>query len=390
MRQFVTIATNAFMELVRQPVFLLLMTCSAAFEIFLATPYYFAFGDEPKLVKNSTLAVMLLTGLLGAVLSASSSLAREIRTGTALAVLSKPVGRAQFLLAKYAGLVGALTVLTYVNLVAVLLASRMAFDAYGSTDLFAVGIFALALILAYLLGGFSNFFLRRPFVSDAVLCLVLMVTVAFVVINFYTKEVKPQEFAKGVDWRLIPAAILILFALWILAGLALASSTRFEIIPTLAICSGIFLLGIMSDYLFGRRADPVWQYDLKAEMSASRWTETQKGLLREMIGKYDKNGNGSLELRERDAISTQDKARLTKAGMGGSWWASVLYSITPNWQLFWLADMLDADLVDPMGQPIQQPPFHWGYVGKAFVYLLGYVGAALAVAIALFEERELT
>jgi len=64
MRQFITIATNAFMELVRQPVFLLLMTCSAVFEIFLATPYYFAFGDEPKLVKNSTLAAMLLTGLL--------------------------------------------------------------------------------------------------------------------------------------------------------------------------------------------------------------------------------------------------------------------------------------------------------------------------------------
>src|SRR5574339_121385 len=99
MRQFVTIAINTFMELVRQPIFLLLTTASAAFEIFLATPYYFAFGDEPKLVKNSVLAVMFLAGLFGAVLSASASLAREIRSGTALAVLSKPVGRAQFLLA---------------------------------------------------------------------------------------------------------------------------------------------------------------------------------------------------------------------------------------------------------------------------------------------------
>src|SRR6185295_6531928 len=153
----------AFMELIRQPVFLLLMTCSAVFEIFLATPYYFAFGDEPKLVKNSTLAVMLLAGLFGAVLSASASLAREIRAGTVLAVLSKPVGRAQFLLAKYAGLVVALTLLTFVNSIAALLASRMAFDAYGSTDLFAVGIFALSLVIAYALGGFSNYFLRRPF-----------------------------------------------------------------------------------------------------------------------------------------------------------------------------------------------------------------------------------
>src|SRR5579863_3423174 len=142
MRQFATIAVNAFMELVRQPVFLLLMTGSAIFEIFLATPFYFAFGDEPKLVKNSVLAVMLLAGLFGAVLSASASLAREIRSGTALAVLSKPVGRAQFLLAKYLGLIMALSVLTYVNLLVALLASRMAFDAYGSTDLFALAVFA--------------------------------------------------------------------------------------------------------------------------------------------------------------------------------------------------------------------------------------------------------
>src|ERR1051325_4608557 len=133
MRQFITIASNAFMELVRQPVFLLLMPTSAVFEIFLATPYYFAFGDEPKLVKNSVLAVMLLAGLLGAVLSASAALAREIRAGTALAVLSKPVGRAQFLLAKYAGLILALTLMTYVNLVAALIASRMVVDPHGST-----------------------------------------------------------------------------------------------------------------------------------------------------------------------------------------------------------------------------------------------------------------
>src|SRR5215471_5080948 len=161
MRQFITIATNGFMELTRQPVFLLLMTVSVVFEIFLSVPYYFAFSDEPKLVKNSVLAVMLLVGLLGAVLSASASLAREIRGGTALAVLSKPVGRAQFLLAKYTGLLVALTLLTYVNLIGALLASRMAFDAYGSPDLLAIGIFTGGLLLAYLIGGFSNYFLRR-------------------------------------------------------------------------------------------------------------------------------------------------------------------------------------------------------------------------------------
>src|ERR1051325_3415329 len=210
MRQFFTIATNAFMELVRQPVFVLLMSTSVVFEIFLATPYYFAFGDEPKLVKNSTLATMLLAGLFGAGLSASSSLGREIRTGAALAGLSKPVGRAQFLVAKYAGLVAALALLTYVNLLGALLASRMAFDAYGSTDMFALTVFGLSLVAAYLMAGFSNFFLRRTFVSDAVFSVVIMVTAAFVFISFFTKDGKLQEFAKGVDWGLIPAGVLVL------------------------------------------------------------------------------------------------------------------------------------------------------------------------------------
>ena len=80
------------------------------------------------------LAVTLVTGLFGAVLCASSSVAREIHSGTALAVLSKPVGRARFILGKYAGLTGALTLLVYTNLVACLLSSRMAYDAYGSAD----------------------------------------------------------------------------------------------------------------------------------------------------------------------------------------------------------------------------------------------------------------
>ena len=123
----------------------------------------------------------------------------------------------------------------------------------------------------------------------------------------------------GIDWRLVPASLLLLFALWILAALALACSTRLDVIPTLAICSGLFLLGLMSDYLFGRRAE------------------------------------------------------------AGSWWASLIYAVTPNWQLFWLADVLESG-----------KKFPFGYLGKAFGYMIAYVGAALALALVLFEDRELT
>jgi hypothetical protein len=103
-------------------------------------------------------------------------------------------------------------------------------------------------------------------------------------------------------------------------------------------------------------------------------------MLKELVQKYDQDHNSTLEPAERAVISSEDKTRLVRAGMGGSWWASVLYTATPNWQLFWLADALDDE----------KGAYHWNYVGKAFAYVLGYVGAALAVAVALFEERELS
>ncbi len=327
MRQFVTISVNAFMELIRQPIFLLLTTSSAAFCVFLASVPYFGFGDDPKLAKNSVLAVTLLAGLLGAVLSASNSLAREIRTGTALAVLSKPVSRAQFLLAKYAGVAAALTVLTYVNMLACLLASRMAFDAYGDADLASLGIWFGSLVAAFAAGGFSNFFLRRPFVSDATMALVVFATLAFLLAAGMSKadptsrNVTIGAFAK-VDWRLIPAVTLILFALWILAALALLCSTRLELMATLAICSAFFLVGLMSDFIY-------------------------------------------LKLGGTDA--------------GGPWYAVALYAVLPNWQQLWMADALEAERSIPPS-----------YLLTAFTYAVVYVGAALAVALCLFEDRELS
>lgn len=318
------------MELVRQPIFLLLMTTSSCFIIFLASVYYFGLGEDQLMVKDSTLAVMFVSGLFAAALSASASVAQEIRSGTALAVLAKPVSRAQFLIGKYLGLAGALTLLTFVNFLSALLSSRMAFDAYGDPDNTALQIFYGGVVLAFFLGGLTNYFLRRPFVPDAVLFLVATITVSFLIINFIDKDSQFQAFGKNVDWRMTQASLLILFALWILSALALACSTRLEMIPTLAICTGVFVLGLMSDYLFGRVAEG-------ASVPEGLW--------------------GTISV----------------------WISSALYTIVPNWQLLWLSDALEQGKTIP-----------WSYVGKALAYVVAYLGAALALAMLLFEDRELT
>ena len=285
------------MEVAQQPVYLLLMAGSCFFCVFLSVVPYFGFGDDIQMVKTSTLAVMLVTGLFGAVLCASSSVAREIRSGTALAVLSKPVGRARFLLGKYAGLSGALALLVFANLVACLLASRMAYDAYGSADTFSFALYCLGgLLAAFVVGGFLNYFLQLRFVIPTVIAMVILTT-AMSAIIFMSEPATTGASAdpRLVDWRLISASVLILFAVLILTALALACSTRLELMPTLAVCSGVLFLGLMSDWLF--------------------------------LGRVD----------------------------GGSWWASILYTVTPNWQNFWLADVLEGEGAIPPR-----------YIGQAF------------------------
>jgi hypothetical protein len=214
-----------------------------------------------------------------------------------------------------------------------------------------------------------------------VLAVVVLATLAFVVVAFLSPSTETRQFSEPaeVDWRLVPASVLILFALWILAGLALACSTRFEMIPTLAICTGIFFLGLMSDYLFGSRAEPVWNADLQTELASPNRTEEQRALLKTVAERYDRDQDGRLNRAEQGAMSEADKRGLRRAGLGRAWWAAALYSVLPNWQLFWPADALEG-----------KGRISWGYVGTALGYVVGYLGASLALALWLFEDRELS
>jgi hypothetical protein len=218
------------------------------------------------------------------------------------------------------GLALSLLLLMYVNCVAALLATRMAFDAYGDADTVGLAVYGGAFVLAYIIGGLTNYFMRRPFVSDAVLAVVLMTTIAFIALEFIPRAAeRAANELLGMDWRLVPASALILMALLILAALALACSTRLDVIPTLSVCTALFLLGLVSDYFWGTRA------------------------------------------------------------AHGSWWGSVLYTVTPNWQLFWVSDLLEGKSGIPAS-----------YLCKALGYATGYIGAVLALALVLFEDRELS
>ena len=63
----------------------------------------------------------------------------------------------------------------------------------------------------------------------------------------------------------------------------------------------------------------------------------------------------------------------------GSISAIALRTIIPNWQLFWIADALYGERTVP-----------WSYVTNAFGYAVAYLVFALSLAMAMFEDRELS
>jgi len=314
-----TIAWNSFRELLRQPVYLVLLCLTLGLGLLMANLYSFSFGDDQRLVKHALLALTFLNGVFVAATSASATLSQEVRTGTALTLLAKPVGRGTFVLAKFAGLVAALAVQGYLCLLATLMGSRMAFDAYGGPDLLASSLWFGAVMGGLGAAAAVNYYTRRPFTGWAVALITLGFTVSFILAAFLDRRGHLQAFGTGVDWRLLPATLLLLLALLLVAGVALAASTRLPSLPTLCLCGSVFLLGLMSDHLFGR------------------------------------------------------------AAQNGSWLAQVAYTLVPNWQLFWMADTLREGTQLP-----------WSYVLHATGYVTAYLTSCLALAVALFQERELT
>ena len=99
-----SIARNAFREAVRDRVlynlvlFVLLLTAGAIFLGELSA------GQETKIIIDLGLSAMLLFGVFIAIFVGVGLVYKEIERRTLYAILSKPIGRGQFLLGKYLGL----------------------------------------------------------------------------------------------------------------------------------------------------------------------------------------------------------------------------------------------------------------------------------------------
>ncbi len=318
MHTLFTIAKNTFTETLRQPVYAVII--GAALLLFIISPSLtmYTMSDDNKLLRELGLSTLFLTSLFIAIFSASGAVAEEMESKTITTVLSKPVKRPVFIVAKFLGVVAAVALAHYICTIALLMSIRHGVleTVRDTHDWTVISIASIGIALTFLLSAFFNYTYDWKLSSTTIVLGGIFATLSIMFLVFIDRDwqFKPQN--NGINALDIYGSLLLLLAVIIIAALALALSARFNIVVTLAGCIGIFLLGLISDYTFGRFA--------------------QTHL-----------------------------------------WAKIGRFLVPNLQIFWISDAIYEGSAVPLK-----------YIIISASYALCYTTAILALAVALFQRRQ--
>jgi ABC-2 type transport system permease protein len=385
--KLLAIIKNTFTETIRQPVFGLLVlvimgcltinTATAAFSTSPSEEIY----DDNKMMYDLGLSTMLIGGLFLAAFSSAGVLSREIENKTVLTVISKPVSRPIFVVGKFIGLAGAITVGFYLCALTfflnarhgVMQASTQHFD--WPVIFFGVGAVLLALGVA----TFCNYFYGWQFPSTALAVGAALMTMACILVGFINNEWHLQSFAKKIIDAQLPAAVLLIyFAVMMLTALALAASTRMGQVMTLVVCFLVLALGLTSDYFFQHAAFPSYKPLATTQPSGA----DDPRLRRTHPGAEAAGGVVTAEPPPATAQASlqqeESPTRVVVAGKQTAWiLARALYAAIPNMQYFWVSDAV-----------ILRRPIPASHVLMVLKYALAYTVALVLLAVALFQTRE--
>lgn len=265
MTTLAAIARIAFLESLRQPIYVVMLLIAGLFQVLSTWMAAFSMGfrsvpgdvtGDAKLLFDVGLATVFVCGLFLASFIATSVLSREIERKTVLTVVSKPVGRASVVLGKFLGVAAAMTVAVVIMLVMLLFALRHGVLSTASDTLdwpvliFGVGSLALSLALA----AVGNYLFGWNFAQAAVMLLFPMILVAYVVTLGISPKWELQPLSADFLPQVTKACLAIAVALVVLAAVATAASTRLGQVMTITVCAGVFALGLLNNYFFGRFA----------------------------------------------------------------------------------------------------------------------------------------
>lgn len=186
------IARATAKEAMSQPLFFIIMTFGiAALIIFPFIPYN-TFGEDVKMLKDSGLTLIILLSLVLALWTASVSVSEEIEGRTALTLLSKPIGRRQFIFGKF------------------------------------LGIVLPVAILFLILGA------------------IFLATISYKVVYDARETSNPEPTSAQCQYEMlmtVPGLVLAFLEVVVLVSISVAISTRLPMLPNLIICFAVYAMG---------------------------------------------------------------------------------------------------------------------------------------------------
>lgn len=251
MQIFFHLTRNTFRECLRKPVFFLILSASLLLTGLFPAATLFVFRNQLWMVLDSAIALTLLAGFASAVLCASHCIRGEMANGTVPLLLSKPVSRFSFILAKIAGINAALMVFAFLCMTATLIAGLIASDPFRF-DITGMLLYFSAIAAACLYGALRNYYSHAPFYSNCIAA--MLVLLPLYALYFYLQRrafmiragaaADPNSFIWFTE--LLPALLLVFAALWIMGAIASALATRFSFLTNLLFCLILFLSGLFS------------------------------------------------------------------------------------------------------------------------------------------------
>jgi ABC-2 type transport system permease protein len=257
MRKLLTITANTFTETLRQPVYAVIVVTALVLFFVIPSITMYSLDDDNKFLREIGLSTLFLASLFVSIFAASSAVAEEIDNKTITTVLTKPVPRPIFILAKFLGVALAVALAHYLCTIAYLMAVRHGvLESVNDTHDWSVIVTAAAVIgLAMLLTAFFNYFYDWKFSSTGIVTTALFATVGIIFLAFFDRNWRFNPAANSIHLMDIYASVLLFLGALVIVALAVALSSRFNVVVTLTGCTGLFMVGLVSDYAFGRFAD---------------------------------------------------------------------------------------------------------------------------------------
>ncbi|MCC6425258.1 MAG: ABC transporter permease [Phycisphaerales bacterium] len=262
LQQILPIARNAFVESLRQPIFLLLILLSGVLQVFNTwnTGYSMGYTEsgevsgDNKLLLDIGMSTVFVAATLLAAFIATSVLSREIENKTVLTVVSKPVDRPLLVIGKYLGVAGAIMVASVTMLIYLLFAIRHGVMSTAADELDGPVLFfgLSATLLALVLAAWTNFFYGWNFPQTAVSLLLPFTSIGYFLTLCVSKMWRPQS--PGVDFKpqITIACLCLMMAILVLTSIATAASTRLKQVATIAVCAVVFVLSLLTNHLIGQ------------------------------------------------------------------------------------------------------------------------------------------